>query len=348
MKRLITSLLFAAASLFAEGYTTYNGIYVQTSEQSSTSHFNDIIQNIDLEHTVESIVIHWDKWGMCRGPLYNIPGFEMCFDEPIGIADWSVAPGNIHSLGVSIGNNPAKQGWSRFDGEEGLNKFGYVNFIYFPVFGYMIDADGICLEKGDLTIPYLSAFDPSYDGVFASNIFKEITYMFNMTAILLGAADCFAASTANLSSAFEATQKANDDIRMSLPHYVGCWNTFPMGGWSHNPDPILQAATSSTYALAMLMRAGVLQKTARVTGYDGGVLPDTMCGPKETPVFVKPQWLYNLAYPKPSDVIPLGATAPEWAEFKNSSKSMDDVSFWVHQRKCFWFGAASCSRDKGK
>lgn len=348
MIRLALAALLSAATLMADGYTTFNGVYVETGEQHSTSHLNDIIENLDLDYTIESIKIDWEKWGFCRGPLFNIPGFEMCFDEPIGIADWSVSPGNIHSLGVSIGNNPEKAGWSRFDGDQGFNKFGYVNFVYLPALGFALDATGMCLEKGDIAVPYLSTFDPSYDGVFAPNVFVEMTYMFNPTAMLLGAADCLASSTANLSSAFESTQKTNDDIRMSLPHYVGCWNSFPMGGWSHNPDPILHAGTSTVYALATLMRASVLQKTARVLGYDGGVLPNTMCGPKDSPIFVKPQWLFNLAYPRASSVVPLGAMAPEWAEFKNSPESMDDISFWVHQRKCFWFGAAACSREKGK
>lgn len=348
MKHLILAAAMLVTALFGEGYTTYNGVHIQTGEQHAPAHLEEILANLDLAHTVESIKIDWGKWGFCRGPLYNIPGFEMCYDEPVGVADWSVSPGSIHSLGISIGNNPAKAGWSRFGGDEGFNKFGYANFVYLPILGMVLEASGMCLEKGDIAVPYLSVFDPTYDGVFAPNIFAEMTFLFNPTAMLLGAADCAAASTAHLSSSFDSTQKANDDIRMSLPHYVGCWNSFPMGGWSHNPDPILHAGTSTVYALAVLQRAFVLQKTARIQGYDGSVLPDTMCGPKDTAIFVKPQWLINLAYPVASSVVPMGAIAPEWAEFKNSPESVDNISFWVHQRKCFWFGAAACSRESGR
>lgn len=343
MKKLFFTLSLAAV-LLADGYTTYGGVYVETGEEHAESHFEDVLSSLDLDHTIESIKIDWSKWGMCKGPLYNVPGFEMCYDEPVAIADYSMMPGDIHSLGISIGTNPEQAGWMRFGNEEGLNKFGYTNLVYFPLFGMIIDSDEMCFEKGDLAVPYISRFDPTYDGMYSGSVFFDIVNLFNVNAILLGAVDCAAASTAYLSSLFDTTRKKNDEIRMTLMHYIGCWNTFPMGGWSHNPDPILQAGTGAAYSLAMLTRAGLLLKTAEIDGYDGGLLPDTMCGPKETPVFVKPQWLFNLAYPKPSSVVPLGAVASEWAEFKNSPESIDDVSFWVHQRKCFWFGAAACSR----
>jgi hypothetical protein len=255
--------------------------------------------------------------------------------------------GSIPSLGVDFDLDPSKAGYTRFnDSEDSIQKFGYANIIYFPILGMILDENMFCFEKGDMGLPYLSQFDPTYDGVFSADLFRDIALLFNPTSILLGVVDCASASASMLIDGWDAARHKNDELRMVFPHYFGCWNTFSMGGWSQNPDPIIQGATGVTYGLAVLTRMGLLQKTAKIPGIDGVIAPDTMCGPRTSEIFMKPQWLFNLAYPAPSSFVPLGAVATEWAEFKNKPGTVDSSSFWIAQRKCFLFGAADCSREK--
>jgi len=337
-------LIFHNISYAADGFVNHDNIYI-TDAQDVDAKLDDLLEALDLNHMIKSISIHWDDWGSCGSNNLGLPGFAMCFDEPKYIGDYSKEPLKIHSLGVSLGSNPEKNGYLRTEDEQGLHGFGWVNLISFPIMGMILDAEEMCLEKGDISIGYLSPFDPTYDGIFSQNVFADITAMMHPETMLLGAIDCLSSSVSELDDPLSTFSQNNNKVRMALPHYVGCWNSFPMGGWSHNPDPILMGVTASTYALAMGQRSGFVKKTMPVKGFDDSYLPDTMCGPKYTAVFVKPQFLYTLASPGKSSTVPLGATAPEWAEFKNLPDSFDESAFWIWQRKCFYFGAAKCSKD---
>jgi hypothetical protein len=207
----------------------------------------------------------------------------------------------------------------------------------------VISPKGLCIDKSALSIPYLSFLDPTYDGIFAKTLFADTFSMFSPMTIYLGALDCGAASVQGHADALSATGQAVDYLRVGLPHYMGCWNTFPAGGWGHNPDPIVQGTTASTYGLATLMRSGVIPKSMKINGFDGKLFPNTMCGPKVSPaIFVKPQFYYSLVEPGTSSVVPLGDIASEWAELKNDPSAADESIYWIWSRKCIYIGAASC------
>lgn len=339
---LASMVMLGTSSVHADTYTTYNGVAVGTEQDQSDVTIGDIMKSLDLDHVFDSMEVRWWKWDTCEGSLYHTPGFEMCYDEPFIIGDYSMTAGRLSSLGITLQNDFSKNGYLRQSDEASMHGFGWANLIFFPLLGLVIDVNEFCFEEGDLSLPYLSIFDPTYDGIFAGDVFAEIGNMFNTNAMLLGAIDCAASSTEFLNNFNEDVEKYNIMTRMAMPHYIGCWNTFPMGGWAHNPDPILQAATGNWYGLAMLSRAGTVRKTMILPGLEGSLFPDTRCGPKAVPEPIKVQWRMNLAYPTASEMVPLGAIATEWAEFKNKPESVDDAVFWIAQRKCILFGAAPC------
>lgn len=344
MKQALLTCLIPWLLWSAQGTLSYDRVY--DSGAASEAKIDKMLAGLDIDHFVESIVIDWTEMGTCNVGLVPTPGFAMCYDEPAYIGDYSMEAMEVHSLGINFGSDTMKNGYTRGEDDSSIHGFGYANVITFPVIGMVMGDSGLCVEGSGLSIPYMAWLDPTYDGIFSHNVFAEIALLFNPTAMLTGAIDCMASSIAGLTDPFTAVSQKNDEIRMGLPHYVGCWNSFPMGGWSHNPNPLLMGATSTTYGLAMGQRTGAIKKSFRLKGLDGGLYKDTMCGPKIEPKFVKVQYLYNMFYPTVSETVPLGATAQEWAEFKQDGTGADKSSFWIFKRKCFYFGAASCSSIK--
>ncbi len=343
MKQLIFALLLLL-SLPAQSEVMNNlNIYVPDGEaEEADSKFDEFISGIDLNHFTDSVEIDFTDWKACGNNVFGIPGIAGCYDEPVMMADYSKEPLQIQSLGISLSKNPQKSGYTR-KSNEGMFAFGHVNIITFPFLGMIMDSKWLCLVEGDVALSYLSAFDPMYDGMFAKMLFADINIFFKPELMLLGFIDCAAATVDNYTSGLSSIGQANDKLRMSFPHYFGCWNTFPMGGWSQNADPIVSGGTATSFALSSIMKVGMLKKSIRIKGLDGKLLPDTMCGPKISPqAFIKPQFFFQLIYPTKSRVVPLGASAPEWAEFKNKPNSVDNSAFWIWKRKCLYFGAAAC------
>lgn len=348
MSKVVTILLFLIVTVTqnasAESWTNNQGIIMDTEAQETRSRLDDLIKNLDLDHFIDSIEIDFADWKTCGGQLLGIPGIAGCYDEPVVMADYSTEPLKIQSLGISLGTDIQRSGYSRRS-MASINVFGHTNLIKFPLLGMIMDSKFMCFQGGELSLTYMSGFDPLYDGMFTRMIFADISVFFKPELMLLGFADCAAASVSNYFDGLSTAGSFNSRLRMAFPHYMGCWNSFPMGGWSHQSDPIVAGATSISFALASAMRVGGIGKTIRIKGMDGSMLPETMCGEKISPLFVKPQFLFQLIYPTTSQVVPLGATPPEWAEFKNKPDSVDNSAFWVWKRKCLYLGAAECSRD---
>lgn len=318
------------------------GFNVKYDTKQVNAKIDKILKAIDMQHFVESIEIDWTDWGTCQSGTIHIPGVAFCFDEPLYVGDYSPEALKVQSLGIRFAYAPQKNGYAR-KGEDSYHGFGWNNIIKLPFLGMVLDTQDMCMDKSDVSVPYLSFLDPTYSGVFAQALFADTFAMMSPSTILLGALDCAAASAQGHADTLSATGKGIDYLRVGLPHYMGCWNTFPAGGWGHNSDPIIQATTSSTYALAALMRSGAIPKSTKVDGFDGKLFPDTMCGSKASPhAFVKPQFYYSLVTPGISQVVPLGAIASEWAEFKNDPSSADEAVYWIWSRRCIYLGAAKC------
>lgn len=347
--KLLISLLIGISLAFAGGFTDSNGIYFETSDvETMDARIDEILERFDTDHVVDSIVIDWGNWGFCEGSA--TPGVMLCYDEPIMIADYSVAPLKMASLGLDIGSDPSRNGYTRGDDKNSNTNFGYVNMFSLPLLGFALDdMPEFCFESGDISVAYISAFDPLYDAMFTIQAFRDIEQMFEPSVILLGIFDCVASSSQELLDSTNAISRTSDMIRMAHPANIGCWNSFPMGGRSQSPDPIIDGATSVTFALAEGMRTDLITKTIPLYLYDGTPgFPDTMCGGRYCPVFIKPQFLIGMSYPIGSRTVPIGAVASVWAEYKNSVSMGDSIGYWIWKRKCFYMGAATCNKEDDK
>jgi len=332
---LIALLLGVQVAMGAGGQAPANG-------DEAKSRMQDFMKNLDWNHFEKSFSFDFTKWSTCGNSNLGIPGYAACYDEPMLLADYSKKPLKVQSLGISLGSDPSNFGYTR-KSKGSYHAFGHVNLVKFPFLGEIIDSRYLCLIGGDITLIYLSAFDPLYDGMFTSQVFKDVDVFFQPYTMLLGVIDCAASSVDNLVDPLGTFGQSNARLRMAFPQYFGCWNAFPMGGWTESSDPIVGAAAAIGFSLASSMRVGTISKSVKIKGVDGSIAPDTMCGPKVSQyAFMKPQFLYNLVYPTASRTVPLGAVASEWAEFKNKATSEDDAAFWVWKRKCMWVGAASC------
>lgn len=345
MKKILNPFLLfvVAVTLGAETYTTYNNVQMEGTEESE-SRLGKMISDLDMNYFADSIDIDFADWKTCGDNVLAIPGVAACYDEPLFMADYSKEPLKIQSLGISLSTDPQKAGYTR-KSENSLNSFGHVNLIKFSFLGMIIDSKFMCLSGEDISLAYLSAFDPMYDGMFTNMMYTDINIFFKPQLMLLGVVDCAASSVSNFTSGLSETGMMNDRLRMAFPQYFGCWNAFPMGGYSANPDPILSGGVASGFALSSIMRTGLVKKSIRIKGLDGKILPDTMCGAKLSPTyFIKPQFNFQLIYPTTSRVVPMGAVASEWAEFKNTPESIDNSAFWIWKRNCLYLGAAECSK----
>ena len=347
---MLRNALFVIA-LCALGFsgetTSYDRVYSNTP--ASKAKVDKMISGLDLEYFVNSISLDWLDVGFCNKASLPIPGFATCYSEPALIGDYSLEPMEIHTLGITFGTDPMKNGYSRSDKNDGAShNFGYANLVGFPILGMVEGESGFCFDQGGLKLSYTAWLDPTYDGMFSSTVFPDVTAMFNPVAMVVGALDCAAASVATGVDPFGTIAEYNNKIRMGLNYYAGCWNSFPMGGWAHDPNTIVNAGTGVTYGLAMGQRAGIIRKTKRLEGMDGSLYRDSMCGGEVEPLLVKVGYDFGLFYPTPGEVVPLGAAAPEFAEFKQDGTSSDKTAFWVYKHKCFYYGAAPCSQKRDK
>lgn len=323
-----------------------NGVYISDDDYNSPdtqAKLQDVIENLDIDHFADTFEMDFGEWGFCGSGVVISSGPTVCFDEPVIVADYSKEPLKIQALGISLNNDISRSGYSR-KSLAGSHVFGHTTFLQFPLIGMWMDSKELCLQQGDISIGYLSDFDPLYDGMHTKAAFPDLTQLFQPHLMLLEAVDCAASSAESLTGNLSTVSQYNAKLRMAIPHAFGCWNAFSMGGWATQSDPILAAGTAISYALAGSMRIGLISKSTKISGMDGSTLPDTMCGQKITPIFVKPQFLFNMATPTASKVVPLGAMAPEWATFKNTPDAVDESSYWIWQRKCLYFGAAKCSK----
>ncbi len=324
--------------------TSNTGYNVKYNQKDMDAKVDKLLKALDMTHWVDSIEIDWTDWGTCKSKTVSIPGSSFCFDEPLYVGDYSQESLKVQSLGIRFGHAPEKNGYSRHS-EDAMHGFGWNNVIKFPILGLVVDSPMLCMERGDISIPYLSFLDPTYSGIFAGIAFADVFAMFNPSTIYLGAIDCAAASVRGYTDTTSTTGESIDYLRIGIPHYFGCWNTFPAGGFGHSPDPIIKGVTASTYGLATLMRSGIVPKTTKLEGLDGNMFPDTMCGEKISPQgLVKTQFYYSLVEPGVSEVVPLGASPAEWAEFKNDPEAGDQSIYWIWTRRCIYLGAASCGK----
>ena len=142
------------------------------------------------------------KYGIA--PLCNCAGFPpklglpLAFWEPVVLIDVTMTPYKLAAWGgVSVSKaGIRKRGTISNVGESGRSSFYNVHYYNFPVLHWLgLLTDFSCLESSELSVSYLSEFDPFWDDdEWASVLNPEVFLFSNPLAQAACIADCAASS----------------------------------------------------------------------------------------------------------------------------------------------------------
>lgn len=133
----------------------------------------------------------------CAGtpPKFGLP---LTFWEPVAMIDVTTTPYKLTAWGgISIGKAGVKnKGAISNIGESGRSSFYNVHYYNFPVLSWLgLLADFNCLESSEMSISYLSEFDPFWDDEeWASVLNPEVFVFTNPVAQAACIADCVSSS----------------------------------------------------------------------------------------------------------------------------------------------------------
>lgn len=212
-------------------------------------------------------------------------GFKAHMVEPIGFFETSQSPFYFPFVGLHLGNkmkNAVKSNslMNHFSGTGETTPrsvTGYAHFIYFPIMGILFKKKlkFVCFNSGNLLIPYLSEFDPSWRvDVYYSKFMPHMFMMLTPQSMVSGLFDCIASETVNavhgyssgyfnsdqnvsIIEEFASKDKASNyvyagskksksveflnSIRDTMFFIDGCNGYAPVGGYVNGDDPISEA-----------------------------------------------------------------------------------------------------------
>ena len=228
-------------------------------------------------------------WGFCckEGDLLSCAiGFATKMIEPIGFMESVQKPLYFPFADIDLGGNPIKGGSLMTQTENSVamrSSVADAHFIYLPIFGMIFKKTMafVCFHKGDLDIPYLSEFDPTWkQDVYYSKMIPQMISSFSVNGLLSTVFDCLAVSIANSINGYfggdagadvfqgdyesfdsvdtngqpENANKMNDTARstidsmntiMDTMYFVaGCSGFSPVGGYVNGEDVIQDSSLS--------------------------------------------------------------------------------------------------------
>lgn len=212
-------------------------------------------------------------------------GISTGFWEPIALVDVTRHPYcmvNLGGLQLTTGKFGA-DGYVGASDPAGGDSFYYVHWYKFPLLYWLnLLTDGLCIEKGDMDIAYLTELDPTWHD-------DELTFLLNPEAVLFTSlpaqAACSADSLASLTG---------------LPMDTLFWcagsqgSMYPMNGLVQEHVGGVQASTLLTERMAYKMhREGLLWDSI---GQNGPAL----CFEYPTPIIPKSRYRYQMVNPIPT------------------------------------------------
>jgi hypothetical protein len=148
------------------------------------------------------------EMGICCKPgdstkLSCAMGFKAKMIEPIGYMEATQKPLRFPFADLDLGGNPIKGG-SLMQHSENTTSFrstvADAHFIYLPIMGIIFKKSlkFVCFHKGELQIPYMSEFDPTWkQDSYAAKMIPHMTTAFTVNGLLSSVFDCLAVSLAN-------------------------------------------------------------------------------------------------------------------------------------------------------
>lgn len=242
------------------------------------------------------------KRGVCcnKGDIMSCAiGIQAHMIEPIGYMETTQKPLVFPFAKLDMGGNVLKgnslmEAMEEMDG--GRSVAGDAHFVYIPIMGVIFKKKlkFVCFHEGDLLIPYMSEFDPTWkQDLYAAKMIPHMILMFTPQALISSIFDCVATEIVNgvmgyqdgatfdvNSPSMESVNKstANDlagnsnqigttakmtvdkmnQIRNTFYFVDGCNGFTPVGGYVQGDDVIQDATLTFHGIMSTLHTASAL------------------------------------------------------------------------------------------
>ena len=236
----------------------------------------------------------------CGTPFPRI-GISTGFWEPMAMADVTRHPFCMVNLGgfqLSMGANYGTGTVETASSDHNLSMY-YVHWYKFPLLYWLnIIIDGLCLDKGDLDIAYLTELDPTWND-------DELGFIIDPEAILFG--NILAQSACAADSIAASISKPID----ALFWCAGSQGSmYPLNGHIQEHIGGVQASTLLTERMTYKMhREGLLWDSI-------GQNSPALCYEYPSPIIPKSRYRYQMVNPVPTvgsnGCHPFGATTTLW------------------------------------
>lgn len=218
-------------------------------------------------------------------PLGVRVGISTGYWEPMALVDVTRTPYCMVNLGgfkLSEGTPGATGEIDASDPAQG-GSFYYVHWYKFPLLVWLnVLTDGLCVEKGDLDIAYLTELDPTWHD-------DELTFLLNPEAVL------FASLPAQVACSADSLATLTGLPIDSLFWCAGSQGSmYPMNGRVQEHVGGVQASVLLAERMAYKMhREGLLSDSV-------GQNSPALCYPYPTPIIPKSRYRYQMVNPLPT------------------------------------------------
>lgn len=256
-------------------------------------------------------------------------GITTGYWEPIALVDVTRHPYCMVNLGglQLIQNNVGASGYVGASDSVQGNSFYYVHWYKFPLLYWLnVLTDGLCVEKGDFDIAYLTELDPTWND-------DELTFLLNPEALLFSHLGAQAACSVDAVAALSG-----------LPIDTLFWcagsqgSMYPMNGQVQEHVGGVQASTLLAERMTYKMhREGLLWDSVSENS-------PALCYEYPTPILPKSRYRYQMINPIPTasggedGCHSFGHTTASWESLHEYPYSGEDFGYLLwRKRSCCAF-----------
>lgn len=253
------------------------------------------------------------------------PGISLGFWEPIALVDVTRTPYCLVNLGglQLMHSKLSKEGEVDNSTPELSGSFYYVHWYKFPLLYWLnLLTDGICVEKGDFDIAYLTELDPTWHD-------DELTYLLNPEALVV----------ANNVAQTACVADSLATIKGGLPIDSLFWcagsqgSMYPLNGFVQAHIGGVQASTLLAERMAFKMHRELLL-------WDSiGKNSPAICREYPTPILPKSRYRYQMVNPIPTakggiyGCHPFGFTTTLWEANHEYPALGEDFGYLIFRKR---------------
>ena len=288
-----------SSSAGTDNVTSNSGTISPETETKLKAPLQNLFKSTQWNLFLREFSIKMD-FGVCCKPddiLSCAIGIKAHMIEPIGYMESTHKPLYFTFADIDLGGNVLKGGmpYQVMEGNSGVRSQRIDNhFIYIPIMGMIFKKSlkFACFHKGELQIPYLSEFDPTWGmDIYYSKMIPHQIAMFTPQGLLSTIFDCVSteivntlmgmqsgstisltaetgqslddsatlAGQSNPQSNFSSqTQEKMNMVRDTMYHIDGCSGYSPVGGYVDGEDPVIDLDLTFHGVQGMLHGASAL------------------------------------------------------------------------------------------